>query len=179
MKKRVLLIFSLCFLTFFLTGQLFGQQLTRIAVVDLPKVYTAFFSVSRAVRDFEDRSAKVQADIDRMSREIAELRAKLEEANKEEDGPLAQRLEREILQKTDALKDFHANETAKLEEQRKNLSQSDSFLGEVFQELRILAESEGYVMVLNLRDNNSIVWYSPLVDLTDKLIHNLSTKSRR
>ena len=175
MKERVFLIFSLCFLT----GQLFGQQLTRIAVVDLPKVYQSFFRESLAVRKWEEQSAKVQADIDRMNKEIVELRAKLDEANNEEDKSSAQRLEREIQQKTDALREFYVNETAKLEDQRNKLSQSDAFLGEVYQELRLLAESEGYVMVMNLKDNNSIVWWSQTIDITDKLIYNLSNKSRR
>ena len=174
MKRRVLL-FTFCFLT----GQLFGQQLTRIAVVDLPKVYQSFFRESQAVRRWEEQSAKVQADIDRMNKEILELRAKLEEAKNEEDGALVQRLEREIQQKTDALKEFYLNETAKLEDQRSKLSQSDAFLGEVYQELRLLAESEGYVMVINLKDNNSIVWHSQTIDITDKLIYNLSNKPRR
>ena len=42
-----------------------AQQLTRFAVVDLPKVYLAFFRESRAVRDFEERSARVKEALER------------------------------------------------------------------------------------------------------------------
>ena len=52
MKKHLVLLLLLC-----AAGSLHAQQLTRFAVVDLPKVYAAFFRDSRAVRDFEDRSA--------------------------------------------------------------------------------------------------------------------------
>ncbi|MDR3145551.1 MAG: OmpH family outer membrane protein, partial [Treponema sp.] len=52
-----------------------AQQLTRFAVVDLPRVYTSFFRDSRAVREFEERSARVQAEIDRMTAEIQSLRS--------------------------------------------------------------------------------------------------------
>jgi outer membrane protein len=33
--------------------------------------------------------------------------------------------------------------------------------------------------VLNLKENKDILWYSPTVDITDKLIQNLLEKSRR
>ena len=32
-------------------------------------------------------------------------------------------------------------------------------------------------MVLNLKENKGILWYSPTVDITDKVIQNLSSKS--
>ncbi len=66
MKKFLLLFVA----GYFLSVTVEAQQLTRIAIVDLPRVYTAFMAESRAVRDFEERSARVQADIDRMTAEI-------------------------------------------------------------------------------------------------------------
>jgi len=53
MKKNLFLVFILFFIAL---SPLFSQQLTRFAVIDLPKVYQAFFRDSRAVRDFEDKS---------------------------------------------------------------------------------------------------------------------------
>jgi outer membrane protein len=72
MKKNLLFIF---FMASGLGMALHAQQLTRFAVVDLPKVYTAFFRDSRAVREFEERSARVQTEIDRMTAEIQTLRS--------------------------------------------------------------------------------------------------------
>jgi outer membrane protein len=54
--------------------------------------------------------------------------------------------------------------------------QSGSFLDQVYDEIRYIAESEGYSMVMN--KNNDIIWYSNTVDITDKLINNLLTKAR-
>jgi outer membrane protein len=34
-------------------------------------------------------------------------------------------------------------------------------------------------MVLNLKENTSIIWYSPTVDITDKVIQNLQAKAGR
>jgi len=175
MKKTVLLVIFACCLA----APLFAQQLTRFAVVDLPKVYSAFFRDSRAVREFEERSARVQTEIDRMTKEIQELRSKHADLVLSGEQSQALRMENDINRKSDFLREYYSIKTAELEDQRKKLSQSNSFLEQVYGEIRFIAESEGYSMVLNLKENKDILWYSPTVDITDKLIQNLLDKSRR
>ena len=160
-------------------ASLFAQQLTRFAVVDLPKVYSAFFRDSRAVREFEERSARVQTEIDRMTREIQDLKSKQADMVLQGDQNQALKLENDIYRKSDFLREYYTVKTAELEDQRKKLSQSGTFLDQVYGEIRYIAESEGYSMVLNLKENTGILWYSPTVDITDKLIQNLLEKSRR
>jgi len=174
--KRVIfwLVFVCC-----CAGSAFAQQLTRFAVVDLPKVYSAFFRDSKAVREFEERSARVQTEIDRMTKEIQELRSKHADAVLSGEQSQALRLENEINRKTDFLREYYTTKTAELEDQRKKLSQSGSFLEQVYGEIRFIAESEGYSMVMNLKENKDILWYSPTVDITDKLIQNLLEKAKR
>ena len=160
-------------------GWLNGQQLTRFAVVDLPRVYVSFFRESQVVRDFEERSARVQRDIDRMAAEIQTLKSSQITAAFQGNSSLALRLESEINQKTEYLREYHQLKTAELEMQRSRLAQSNSFLEQVYDEIRYIAESEGYSMVLNLNENTGILWYSPTVDITDKLIQNLLVKASR
>jgi outer membrane protein len=157
----------------------FSQQLIGFAVVDLPKVYSAFFRDSHAVREFEERSAKVQTEIDKMTKEIQELRSKYADLVVQGDQNQALRAETEINRKSEFLREYYTVKTAELEEQRRKLSQSGTFLEQVYNEIRYIAESEGYTMVLNLKENTGILWYSPTVDITDKLIQNLLEKSRR
>ena len=173
MLKRVAI------LMFVVAAGLQAQQLTRFAVVDLPKVYMAFFMDSRAVREFEERSARVQADIDRMTREIQELKSRQVDAVAQGNQTEALRLENEIFRRTEFLREYYQTKTAELEAQKRTLSQSGSFLEQVYDEIRYIAESEGYSIVINLKENNSILWYSPTVDITDKLIQNLLAKSNR
>ncbi|QQO08201.1 OmpH family outer membrane protein [Breznakiella homolactica] len=156
-----------------------AQQLTRFAVVDLPRVYTSFFRDSRAVRDFEERSARVQAEIDRMNEEIQTLRSSKVDAERQGNTEQALRLESEIYRKSEFLREYFQTKTAELEDQRKRLAQSNTFLQQVLDEIRYIAESEGYSMVLNLKENTGIIWYSPTVDITDKVIQNLMTKAGR
>ncbi|MCL2763081.1 MAG: OmpH family outer membrane protein [Treponema sp.] len=175
MKK----VFIICMFVFMGTVSLSAQQLTRFAVVDLPKVYTAFFRDSRAVREFEERSARVQTEIEKMTREIQELQSRRADAVLEGDQSVALRLENEIYRKSEFLREYFTTKTAELEDQKKRLSQSSAFLEQVYGEIRFIAESEGYSMVLNLKESTGILWYSPTVDITDKLIQNLLDKSRR
>jgi len=174
MLKKILF-----FLLLTSSGLLYSQQLTRFAVVDMPKVYTAFFRDSRAVRQFEERSARVQSDIDRITREIQDLKSRQLDAEQRGDQNEALRLENQAYRRSEYLKDYYNTKTSELEDQKKKLMQSGSFLEQVYDEIRYIAESEGYTMVINLKENNGIIWYSSTVDITDKLISSLLTKAAR
>jgi outer membrane protein len=156
-----------------------AQQLTRFAVVDLPKVYVAFFRDSRAVREFEERSSRVQTEVDRMTAEIQDLKSRQADTVLRGEQEQAARMENEIYRKSEFLKEYYKLKTAELEDQKKKLTQSGTFLEQVYDEIRFIAESEGYSMVLNLKANNGILWYSPTVDITDKLIQNLLDKAKQ
>jgi outer membrane protein len=157
----------------------FSQQLTRFAVVDLPKVYLAFFRDSRTVREFEERSAGVQNEINRMNREIQGLRSQHADAVARGDQTAALRLETEINRRQAFAREYYTVKTAELEEQKRTLSQSGEFLGQVNREISSIAESEGYTMVLSLTQNSGILWFSPTVDITDMVIRNLQSRTRR
>jgi len=174
MLKRVFI-----FLLLNISCLLYGQQLTRFAVVDLSKVYTAFFSDSRAVRDFEERSARVQTEIDRRTKEIQEIRASQAEAVMKNNQAEATRLETRLYSLTQALNDYYQAQTAILEDQKKRLMQPGSFMNQVYDEIRYIAESEGYSMVLNMNNNTGIVWFSATVDITDRVIQSLRTRAGR
>jgi outer membrane protein len=174
MKKTLFILFL------FLPGFLLpAQQLTRFAVVDLSRVYMAFFRDSRAVREWEESSAQVQREVDRRNREIQDLQSRKLNAELQGNENEVQRLESLIYSRSDSLRDYYQVRTRELEEQKQRLSQSDSFLEQVYDEIRFIAESEGYSTVLNLKENTGILWYSPTVDITDKLIQNLIAKAGR
>ncbi|HCM28374.1 MAG: hypothetical protein A2Z99_09390 [Treponema sp. GWB1_62_6] len=160
-------------------ASLAAQQLTRFAVVDLGRVYTAFYRDSKVVRDFEERSARVQAEIDRMTAEIQTLQKTKLDAQSAADQSRVLKADAEIYAKTEFLKDYYRVKTAELEDQKKKLSQSGGFLQQIYDEIKAVAESDGYSMVMNLKESDAVIWYSPTVDITDKLIQNLMTKAGR
>lgn len=173
MLRKVLL-----FLLFNLSFMAYGQHLTRICVVDLPKVYQEFFRESRAVREFEQRSKNVQDEVDKRQNAINELRVRHSTAIADGNQNEANRLEAQITRQTEALRDYFQAQTAILDNQRRNLMTSGSFLNQVNDEIRFIAESEGYSIVLDKTARNSgITWHSPTIDITEKLIQNLRSKS--
>jgi outer membrane protein len=156
-----------------------AQQLTRIAVVDLQRVFTTFYRDSKAVRDFEERSARVQSEIDRMTAEVQGLQRDKVEAERAKDSERVLRLESDIYKKTSFLQEYFRVKTAELEDQKKKLSQSTAFFQQVNDEIGLVAEKEGYSVVLNLRESTGILWFSHTVDITDLVIESLNTKAGR
>ena len=175
--KKLLILFILS-ITFSLSP-LFSQQLTRFAVIDLPKVYLAFFKDSRDVRAWEDKSKRLQIEIDQMEKEIKDLKSKQMDAVLQGNRDVSLKLENEIYKKSEFLKEYFTIKTAVLENERKKLMQSGSFLEQVYDEIRYIAESEGYSLVMNLNENPAIIWRSQSIDITDKVIQNLIDKARR
>ena len=43
----------------------------------------------------------------------------------------------------------------------------------LYEQIRKISEADGYSMVLSLQEGNSIIWYSPTVDITDKVIRSM------
>jgi len=154
-------------------GMAFGQQITRMAVVDLSRIYTTFFRESQAVREFEERSTRVQAELAAIQREIQDLRTRRADAVQAGNQTEALRLETQINQRSEFLRELHQTRTNELNTARSNLLQSDSFMRQVHEGIRFAAESEGYSAVFDFRNTPGLVWNSPSVDITDNVIQRL------
>jgi outer membrane protein len=114
-----------------------------------------------------------------MTKEIQDLKSKQADAVLQGNEDQAVRYENEIYRKSEFLKEYFKLKTQELEDQKRKLAQSGSFLEQIGDEIRYIAESEGYSMVLDKKENTGILWYSPTVDITDKLIQNLLDKAKR
>ena len=177
MNKRI--IFFLLLAVFFL-GAAYSQsqQLTRIAIVDLPRVYTEFFRDSQAVREFEARSARVQTEIDRMTREIQTLRSRHAEAIQNDNQADINRLETEINRRQENLRNYYQARTTELERERSQLMRSGTFLNEVNDEIRLIAERNGFTHVFDRSNTPGLVWFNSSFDITDILIQGLRARNR-
>jgi outer membrane protein len=158
----------------------FGQQITRIAVVDLTKVISACSKDAQAVKDFEQRKSLVQTDIDKMSAEIMRLMAQKADAEKAGDKASSQKLKETIDLRTKSLTDFVSAKQAELDNEAKKLASYDVFSKDLYKQIQNVAETEGYSLVLNLKGGdavvNSILWYSPMIDITSEVIQALTGK---
>ncbi len=173
MKKTILLIIALTFLP---PVVLTAQQITKFAVIDTGRIYTTFYRDSRSVRDYEEKKSRYQADIQRMSEEIKQMRQQRVDAEASNDMSRAKRLEGAIEKKTNFLVEYSRAKNSELDTMKKNLVSDDDFYSMLYEEIRFVAESDGYSMVLSLHDNTAIMWYSPTVDITDKVIRNMTSR---
>ena len=53
------------------------------------------------------------------------------------------------------------------------MNNNNEFYKNLNRTIKKVAENEGLSMVINLQQSNSILWYSPAVDITDKVIESL------
>ncbi len=169
MKKLLILVtlslFSLC--------GAFSQQITRFGVVDTAKVYQAYFRNSAPVRNYENKKAEFQREINKRTEEIQKLKQEKADFTSSGNESSALRIDSEIIKKTDALTEYTNAKNIELESMKRNLQNSDSFYKKLYSVLERVSENEGYSMILSLQQNNAILWYSSSVDVTDKVISEL------
>jgi outer membrane protein len=182
MKSRKRRVFaSIAFLAAFAIAGAAAQQFTRIAVVDLQKIIMAYSKDSGAFREFELKKTQIQVEIDKMGTEIKQLQAQKIAADKAGDKQSSQKLDAEIGAKLATYKEYVRTKQAELDAEAKNLSSSNQFYGTVYDKIHVLAESEGYSIVLNLQSADtvmsSVIWYSPMIDITDEVIQALAPKT--
>ncbi|MDR2662865.1 MAG: OmpH family outer membrane protein [Treponema sp.] len=155
------------------------HSITRFAVVDINKVTAAFSDQFASAQSFNEKSAKVQAEIDRRNKELQELNAKLAEAQESGKEDQVKSLETQIKTKTLAVQNYIQTSFADLEKERARLVTNDDFLTRLNSVLKAVGESEGYSMILSKQDGSGILWYSPSVDITNRVIERIRSGNTR
>lgn len=154
-------------------GTAFAQQITRFGVVDTSRVYSAYFRNSAPVRNYESKKAEFQNEINKRTEEIQQLQQQKVDYQNAGNDSAALRVDADITKKTDYLTEYTNAKNVELESIKKSLQNSDAFYKKLYSTLEKIAESEGYSMILSLQQANAILWYSPSVDITDKVITEL------
>ncbi len=170
LQKKLILT---AILTFAISGLAFSQQITRFGVVDTARVYQAYFRNSAPVRNYESKKASFQTEINNKTDEIQKLKQKKAEYEASGNSSAALRTEAEITKKTDALTEYTNAKNIELESLKNSLQSNDSFYKKLYATLQKVAESEGFSLILSLQQANGVLWYSPSVDVTDKVISAL------
>ena len=173
MKKKLICVL-VCLFVFL--GVSFAQTMTRFGVVDTARVYSTYFRDSAAVRNYEQKKAEFQKRINEKTEELKTLNQKLIDLKEKGDDAAAMKIEAEITKKADYLAEFANAKNTELESIKRRIEKSDSFYSSLYDVIGRIAESEGYSMILSLQQANSILWYSPSVDITDKVISGLSSR---
>lgn len=154
----------------------FAQQITRLAVVDMERIFAAHSGESEKTKELEDRRRELQGQIEKMQNEIRELQNKKLDAQAKSEALKVAELENTINKKRDYLKEFYRVRSEELDIMRKRLTESDSFAKKAYSVIQRIAEADGCSGVLELKnaiDSGLLIWYSPSMDITDKVLNAL------
>ncbi|MGI5080460.1 OmpH family outer membrane protein [Treponema denticola] len=172
-KKETLIIIVMLLMSL----GIYAQQITRFAVIDTGLIFDTFRRDAKAARDYQEKKEKFENQKKILESEIIQLRQK--KVSAEADGQEAEvkKYEEKIKSKITLLMEYVKASNDELNMLRKNLINDDVFYSNLYESVRRVAESEGYTMVLSYEHNAGIIWYSPTVDITDKVIQELRKRS--
>ena len=160
-------------MVFGLTAMSAQQHITNFGVVNTEKINNHFYRDSAAVKTYEKKKADAQAEINKKTKELRDLKTKKDEYDSMGDKTQSDSIAAEIKQKTEYLRDYKATKDAELKNLKDSLSKSNDFYVKLSKTIKRVAENEGLSMVLSLQGDSGILWYSPNVDITDKVIKEL------
>ncbi|WP_052078279.1 OmpH family outer membrane protein [Spirochaeta lutea] len=149
-----------------------SEQLTTVGVVDTESIYLSYFSDSAAVRQLEALRNEIQSELDSHAAELRRLQEQKLSAESQGNESLALRLDEEIFQKAQFIRDFQRVKTQQLEQRQRSLSQSDDFLRRLQEAIRLEAESSGFTIIIDAK-SQGLQWWSREVDITNKVLDRL------
>ena len=174
MRIRTVLNASLCIAAATAAG---AQQLTTVGVVDINRVYSAFFGESRQIRELERLREEYQAEIDAQRADLENLRNRRVDARQSGNATLESRLDDQIAELEREIADLARRRRGQLQSRQAELL-SDRFVRDLQNAIEFAAESEGYTVVLRA-DSDGLQWWSPEVDISDAVLARLIATAGR
>jgi outer membrane protein len=162
-----------------LASSAWAQQLSRVAVVDLMRILDSSYTNSKAVRDYEEKKRNVQTDLDKMQQEVKALQQKKLDAQAQGNQATEKDLNTQIAAKLEYIKSYYKVKSDELEAEKKKILESDEFAQDIYAQIQRTAELEGYSLVIDWKrasELRAVLWYSPSIDITDKVIAALAAK---
>ena len=172
--KKVILIFVLLFL---LSLSLFAEEKNYpiVGVINIKRVAQTFFKDSRALRDIEAKKEQYKEDIDKIIEEIEKLESQILEAKLKNNYDTARMYELEKEKKIEHLREYRRITDQQIEEKLKKAYYSDNFMNKLSDAIDTISLINGYSLILDVNDGN-IYFYTPEIDITDKVIEELMRK---
>jgi outer membrane protein len=157
----------------------FSEQLTKVGILDIEKVYSIYFRESKTVKEFQERQANMLQELTRIDDEILRLENAKLEAESRNDGQAALKLDQEIFEKKQYREDYRRIKTQQLKRMSEELYQSNEFLDELLEAINFVAESEGFSLILNnsRQYRSFFFFYTKEMDITEKVIEELMRRS--
>src|SRR4030042_1919991 len=127
-----------------LAGAAFGDQITRVGVLDIEKVYSVYFRESRAVKELQEKRAEVLREIGRIDEEVLAVEGQKLQAEGERSSDLVLRLDTEIFKKRQYRDDYRRIKMDQLRKMSERVSVSDAFLDARVSAIQFVADDGGF-----------------------------------
>lgn len=158
--------------------QLAAQQVSRVGVVDMNRVYQEFFRESEAVRRLEQMRQNFQREIARLNEEINQLEQQLLNARSRNNQQEILSLEQNLTSKREYLREFIRVRQTQLNSEREALTRSGTFVSQIQSAIQFIAETRGFTMVFRSDDPN-LLYYNVDSDITDLVVRRLQNPNMR
>jgi len=173
--KRSLFISALLGFSLF---SIYSEPLSKIGIINITKIVQAYYAESRSWREIEEETKRVE---DYLAEKIAllnDLRSRRLTAQNSGDENQVLKLDDEIFKLQEHIQEYKNIKYNQIKNQRDRLLQSPDFAAELRRGINFVSENEGYTLIFN-SDARDIMWWSPEVDITEKVLNYLRAYSRR
>lgn len=155
-------------------GAVFADnEIMKVGVVDLTKVLNAFYKESPAIKELYDYWKETEAQLDKITREIADLEEKLEAAKEGKDDRAALDLEKKISERKAYRSEYYSFRKTEYEKKYNALSKSSTVFDQIKRVIEYIAVNNSYALIL-LKSDPSIIYYSKDIDITEDVLEYLN-----
>ena len=165
---------------------------TKIAIIDLRKVFDTYYKTKAATESLKQRGADLDKEMNAMTAQrqkaAEEYKQALEEANnmaisaeeREKRKKAAETKLRQIQDLEQAMAQFRAQANTTMEEQQRRMR--ENIVGEIRAVISVKAKAEGYNLVLDVAGESTssipvVVYHSGQPDLTDEVLAQLNANA--
>lgn len=170
-RKNTVLVFSLLF---FCRLSLSAETITKVAVIDMQKIFANYFKESDAWRSIDQLTNEIETISQRIEAEIDDLKMERISAVQNGNDLRAVQLEGLINEKETYLKEFVKVKTSIREQNIKSYYENSSTMKKINTAIEYVAESLGYSLVIDVRNLDlNVVWWSLDIDITQNVLSYL------
>lgn len=169
MQKKIFLAGLLLISAF---TSLLAEQITKVGVVDITAVYTAYHSESILAKRIEKDKEELKQELQNLQKHINLLKEEKLQAEKEDDKPKVLELEKEIDKKVQYMREYYKTKMRKIEEKANAASSNKDFLNKLNKVIAKVAESNGFSLIIRSNNPNLLFWTRE-VDITSDVIAEL------
>lgn len=151
------------------------QRMTNVAVVDITKIQTTYYSQSARFKEFNAFKDDFQKAMDQRNAEIGDLQVRRAEANRAANQAEVNRLDgriAELVAERDTFRQLKEQQRIRLVNE---LLSTDKFFRDVRAAVQYVCNQEGYALALTL-DATTLLWWDPEVDITQKVIARMAAQ---